>query len=244
MNLKSLKIVSLEIYEGMEAIWPTTGITEIIDMSKLVSRFGDKEIFAIGPRRQVICYIYKDVAYATPFTREALAILKEAGFHQECFYVPFDSGEYPVYEAREWESLERRAEETRKIYFSFDCVRWSELHNIKPLSHRVFKKCFEIPPEGMLIRNALFDERVSPMLNQSAPDSRMSEYLGRYSYNKGIVVFVSHDGRTFIAKGYGLVSKLKRAGYRETGMFVPMSNYGQLIDPVLREHWESLPYFD
>jgi hypothetical protein len=54
------------------------------------------------------------------------------------------------------------------------------------------------------------------------------------------VVFVYRDGHTYVTKRYRIISELREAGYRETGMFVPFSNGEEILDPDLREKWESI----
>lgn len=238
-------IKHIRINEGTRCLYPTTGIidspVESVEMVK--KEFGRQKVYAVGPNHHAVMYLTNKEAYCVPWTRELIAQLNELGYQRRDFYVPFDSGDIPLDkdDAREWRLLVAEALASYRDDFTEDCIRWSKRHGIGRLSSRLLENCLEVPERGLFVRNSWYDEKVSPMLNQYEPDPMASAYLGRYAINKGIVVFVYRDGRTFVGKGYGLVRKLDRAGYQETGMFVPFSNGALPVDRKLRERWLSLP---
>lgn len=241
--MKHLKELSLKVYPGMEIFWPTTGIVDSLDMTNIIRDFAGRRVYAIGENHRAICYLYNGEAYVTPYMRASIGMLKQSGFHKERFFVPFDSVERPRYDNDKWQNLCKLAEETYRYDFTNDCERWSAEHNIGRLSHSTLRKCFEIPEDGMLVRHATFDERISPVLHQSKPDPMMSNYLGRFSCYRGLVVFVYYNGKTYVAKGYGLIRRLKRAGYKDTGIFVPFSDGSLPVEAKLRAKWLNLPSF-
>ncbi|MBQ3470684.1 hypothetical protein IJH23_03215 [Candidatus Saccharibacteria bacterium] len=235
--------LSLKVYPGMGILCPRTGIVDSLDMTNIIRGFTGRRVYAIGENHRTICYLYNGDVYVTPWTRIAIATLKDSGYRKENFFVPFDSGELPQYDVENWQNLCQFAEETYRYDFINDCERWSNEHGIKRLSHSILRKCFEIPEDGMMVRHATFDERISPVLHQAKPDPMMSNYLGRFSCYRGLVVFVYRDGKTYVAKGYGLIRRLKRAGYKDTGIFVPFSDGSLPVNAKLREKWLSLPSF-
>ena len=241
--MKHLKEMSLKVYPGMEIFWPTTGIVDSIDMTLVVRKFGKQKVYAIGENHRAICYLYNGETYVTPYVRAIIGMLESSGYRRESFYVPFDFYEVPRRQQEEWKQLCRLAAETYRYDFVNDCEHWSNEHGVKRLSHSILRKCFEIPEDGMIVRHATFDERISPVLNQSKPDPMMSSYLGRYSFYRGLVVFVYRNGKTYVAKGYGLIRRLRHAGYKDTGIFVPFSDGSVPVDQKLRIKWNTLPSF-
>ena len=238
-----MSIKHIKIDEDTRCLYPITGIidspVESVEMTK--KEFGNQRVYAVGPNRHAVMYLCSGEAYCAPWTRELVADLNDLNYRRENFYVPFDSGDIPLNEQSDWAILVADAMASYRDYFTADCIRWSSNHGIGKLSRRILKDCFEMPAKGLFVRNLSYDEKINPVLNQYEPDPSASAYLGRYCINKGVVIFVYRDGRTFIGKGYGLVRKLKHAGYKETGMFVPFSNGALPINRKLRDEWLNVP---
>lgn len=116
---------------------------------------------------------------------------------------------------------------------------WYDEHYIKNLPKSVLEKCFEIPDSGIMAKNILYEVEIHPISLHRFDSTK----LGRYCCNNGKVVFVHRDGKTFVAKGYGIVNLLEDAGYRSGSLFVPFSNGETPTDPQLATRWEKLPKF-
>ena len=241
--MQYLKDLSLKVFTGMEIIWPTTGISDMLNLMNIVRRYGKAKVFAVGEKSRSILYIRGENIYVTPYTRIALRILKQNGYRQEYLkYVPFDLTDEPRFEQTRWDELIHWAESTYREDFTNDCLEYADNNGIGKLPRHILNKCLEIPERGLAVRNNVFEESIYPILDKRRPDDHMiKSYVGRYSTQQGITLFIYRDGRTFLAKGRGITRRLKRRKYQETGIFVPLSNGALPVDKRLRSEWDALP---
>lgn len=123
--------------------------------------------------------------------------------------------------------------------YESDCTKWCNEHGIGKLSNETMKHCFMIPREGVRVKHLHFESICYPALGESRLDHFAIDMLGRYCTNNGKVVFVYRDGHTYVVGGYWIINELKAAGYRASGLFVPLSNGEQIVDPYLAAQWES-----
>lgn len=121
------------------------------------------------------------------------------------------------------------------------CITYSNIQNIGTISNETLKKCLQIPNIGIRVKDFYFENCYYPVINLICDINVAVNRIGKYCINKGKIVFVYRDGKTYVAKAeYGIISELSAAGYKEYGMFVPFSNGEKIIDPILRARWESI----
>lgn len=233
----------IKVYKGMFSLWKGTGIMEPVDVSYVVKKYGKKKVFSVGQNRQSVMYLNDGDCFVAPWTRELIAGLIEAKYSREFFFVPFDCGDVPMQEQNEWSILVAEAKASCRDHFVEECIRWSKSNGIVRIPRRILSKCFLIPPEGLRVRNLVYEERIVPIIDVYNPERNSVQYLGKYHFYKGLTVFVYRDGTTYVGKGYGLPKKLKHSGFEEMGMFVPFSNGSLPVDRDLRDKWLSLPVF-
>ena len=106
---------------------------------------------------------------------------------------------------------------------------------IVPLGEETLRNCFQIPAEGVKVSHIHWhDEIVVGPLQE--------KHEKRFTRNNGKVVF-RNEGKTYVAKGYGILKTLEAAGFEEGSIWVPLSNGEEILDPDLKTHWESLAEF-
>ena len=124
--------------------------------------------------------------------------------------------------------------------YEVDSAKWCDEHNIGELSEETMKCCFRMPRGGVPVKHLYFEDTYYPACNESFVDCTVVDKLGRYCTNNGKVVFVYHDGHTYVTKGYWILDELRHAGYKESGLFVPFSNGEQITNPYLATKWEQI----
>lgn len=179
--------------------------------------------------------------YVTPYTRQAIATLIGAGLTESYFYVPFSNWDYPKDERAKWQHLCEMAHESHYRDFEDDCESHCDSHGIGMLSSEILGRCFRMPRTGVQVKHPRFEDTYYPVCgDESCVDCTVIDKLGTYCYNNGRVVFVYRDGHTYVARGYWIIDELRRAGYRERGIFVPFSNGERITDPLLAARWDEV----
>ncbi len=211
---------------------------EIIDMSRIGRMFNG--CYATKDLR--ICYVVNKEVFVTPYTREAMDIIRKAGLVESSFYVPFSNYDYPKYEEVKWYYLLRLASESYRRDYETDSARWCDEHGIGKLSKKTLKRCFKIPYDGVQVQVKPYPYQsiVYPAINESYFNSSASDRIGHFCANMGNVVFVHYDGHTYVTKGYWILDELRRAGYKESDLDVPFNNGERIIDPYLAAQWERI----
>jgi hypothetical protein len=110
MQLKDLKNRSLEVVVGTKVLWPD-GRTGKLNMSETIARVG-QQVFSIGKTRKgapiTIAFIDQDNHFfVTPHNPQSVNTLKENGFKESVFFVPFSHGEVPFANQRWWADLRK-----------------------------------------------------------------------------------------------------------------------------------------
>ncbi len=235
--MKNLKENSIRISGVITACWPQFGDKEeTIDMSDIGSKFNG----AYCTNNSTICYIVDHEVFVTPYTREAMTTIVNAGLVEGYFYVPFSNWDYPKYEKAKWFRLRDLATESYHRDYEEDAARWCDEHGVSELSEETMKHCFRMPRNGVPVKHLYFEDTYYPACNESYVDCTVVDRLGCYCTNNGKVVFVYHDGHTYVTKGHWILGELRHAGYKESGLFVPFSNGEQITDPYLASQWEQI----
>lgn len=124
------------------------------------------------------------------------------------------------------------------------CRAFADQHGFGEIAKDSLAICLRIPPSGMMVQRRDFIKILySPVVSEERwITDRAKKRIGGYAEDNGIVVFVYRDGHTYVAKGTGIIAELKRAGYEERPMNVPLSSADeQIMSPYLRETWEKMP---
>ncbi len=235
-TMETLITNSIRVTPGMVAVFPQYADESIINVSEIVPKFSG----CFATNNSTVAFIYNDEFYATPYTRNVMRTLRENGFREAYFYVPFSNWDYPKNYRWKWENLREKAQESWHQDFVSDCIDYCEKKGIGKLSEEVLQKCFEMPSSGVKVTHLYFETTYYPEINNDCLDCVAADKLGTFNTNNGRVVFVYCDGRTFVAKGYKILSELRAAGYKEAGLFVPFSNGEEIQNPVIRSIWESI----
>lgn len=239
-SMESLKKEgSIRVYTGMTVVFPHYSKEETLNICELAPKFNG----CYAMNNSTVCFVCENEVFVTPYTRAALRTLRSADFREDYFYVPFSNGDYPKSEQLKWYSLRRIVIQCQAEDFIEDCNAYCDSHHIGTISDDTLKNCFEIPSAGVKVKHLNFENFYYPIIKSGIFDCTTGDLLGKYCTNNGRVVFVYRDGKTYVAKGYKILSELRESGYKESGLFVPFSNGEQIVDPNLRAKWESLSKF-
>ena len=235
--MKELMENSVKLSGHTVVCWPQhDDQEETLDMSDTGSKFNG----CYAMNNSTICFIVNDEIFVTPYTREAMSTIMDAGLVKEHFYVPFSNWDYPKYEKAKWEHLRLLAHESLYRDYEADSAKWCDEHGIGKLNDETLERCFKIPLSGVPVKHPYYKDIVRPATDEFSVDCTVVEKLGRFCTNNGKVVFVYHDGHTYVTKGYWILDELRRAGYEESSLFVPFSNGEQITDPYLASQWEQI----
>ncbi len=234
--MKSLKENSINVTGSVVVCWPQFGTEETIDMTDI----GSKCNGAFCTNNSTLIYVIDHEVFVTPYTRGAMSAIVDAGLVKKYFYVPFSNLDYPKYEKAKWDKLLQFAKESAYHFYDIDCAKWCDDHDIGKLSEETLERCFKMPRSGVPVRHLYFEDTYYPVCSESYIDCTVVDKLGTYCTNNGKVVFVYHDGHTYVAKGYWILDELRSAGYRESGLFVPFSNGEQITDSALAAKWAQV----
>lgn len=230
----------LRVTTGMVAVFPQWNKEESLVVTKWMPKFNG--CFAVN--NSTVCIVDRNKVFVAPYTRKLLRDLQHEGFSQKEFHVPFSNGDYPKGMEAIWGAMRLKAKQAEIEDFKMDCLEYSNKHQIGELDAETLLNCFEIPAKGVRVKRLYFENWYFPILdNTISLDQERSRKLGRFCANNGKVVFVYCDGKTYVAKGYKIIDELHKAGYTDTGMFVPFSNGEEILDPVLKSRWDSLVKF-
>ena len=244
LALQELKQASVEIRKGTKVIWPLQGNrVGSLDMSEVIGKFLGRPVYAMN--NSTIAYIQGGHFFITPYTRENREILEGAGFTEESFYVPCSNGDIPKYHADKWRRLRANARELYESNFARECAEYCDQHHIKEIRDRTLLNCLQVPDSGMRIRVSGIESTYFPILQSSILTEYEKKKLGRYAISKNLVAFVYRDGKTYLAKGWWIVTELNLAGFQSTKEFyIPSSlNDDEILEPSLRAKFELMPAY-
>lgn len=228
---------SVRIQPGMVAVFPQFRQEEPLNLTELAPKFNG----CYATNNSTVCFVSDNEIFVTPCTHSVLLSLLSAGFREESFYVPFSNGDYPKSEKFKWLYLrEKAADQSYADDFIEDCIAYCDTHHIGTICDETLKNCFQMPTEGVKVKRFNFQNCYYPIINSTCLDSVALNQIGKYCTNNGRVVFVYRDGKTYVTKGYKILSELRAAGYTEFDLFVPFSNGEEILDPILKTRWESI----
>ena len=233
--MDSLKEGAVRVYSGMIAVFPQFAQEEALNISELAPKFNG----CYATNNSTVCFVSDNEVFVTPYTRVTMRSLHNAGFCEKYFYVPFSNGDYPKSEQFKWNSLCERARQSYAEDFVEDCVSYCDEHHIGIISEETLGNCFEMPATGVKVKHLYFEDCYYPIIS-SCLDCTAADQIGTFCTNNGRVVFVYRDGKTYVTKGYKILSELRAAGYKENGLFVPFSNGEEIVDPVLKAAWDKI----
>ena len=235
--LQNLKEDSIHILNtiSVTGLW---GDITCLDMTETRSKFAGAKVFCTN--NSTVAFIDSDGVFVTPYTRHGMAVLYSAGFTREWFYVPFSNGDHPTFEESRWGFLRTKARKSYSRDYEEDCKKWCDEHHIGTLPTEVLDNCFRIPYDGVLVRRSNYESRTCPACNERCVDCTVVDKLGTFCGNNGRVAFVYRDGHTYVTKGYKIINQLQKAGYKESGLYVPFSNGEEIVDLELAKAWAKV----
>lgn len=226
---------SVRVYPGMIAVWPQFKQEEPLNLMELAPKFNGR----YATNNSTACFVHDGEIFVTPYTREVIATLRCSGFISDYFYVPFSNGDYPKQEEYKWNLLKQQAEVAHEQEFTDDYFAFCDKHGFGSISDETLANCFEMPATGVAVKHLYFEETYYPAISRCL-DCVAVDRIGRFCTNNGRVVFVYRNGKTYVAKGYKILSELRSAGYKESGLFVPFSNGEVIQDASLRARWDAI----
>ena len=232
-NLK--KDGAVRAYPGMIAVWPQFNQENALNVMDLAPKFNGR----FATNNSTACFVHENEIYVTPYTRDVIATLRSSGFTDDYFYVPFSNGDYPKQEETKWRLLRQQAEVAHEAEFTDDCIKYCDQHGFGTISDETLSNCFEMPANGVAVKHLYYEETYYPAISRCL-DCVAVDRIGRFCTNNGRVVFVYRNGKTYVTKGYKILSELRAAGYKESGLFVPFSNGEVIQDPTLKARWDAI----
>ena len=189
----------------------------------------------------IVCWVMDCEIYAAPCTSELFDKLKEAGFGNGYFYVPFSNGDLPYHRTNEWQELCAEANRLARKQFEKDSEVWCDEHHIGSIDEHLLESCLKVPHGGIPVEDGGVYSTYYPRLNEICLDIVAISCLGSYSYNAGRVAFVYRDGHTYLSKNPSVMDILEKAGYRKQDFLVPLSGPEKITDSYLRYLWDNIP---
>lgn len=236
IEMENLMKEAVRAYTGMTVVFPQFKQEETLNISELAPKFPG----CFATNNSTVCFIFENEVFVIPYTRNVINTLEAAGFKKEYFYVPFSNWDYPKNEMLKWNALRQNAQQVYAEEFVEECIAYCDKHNIGAISDETLKNCFEMPASGVKVKHLYFKECFYPIIQSNCLDCVAVDQLGKFCTNNGRVVFVYRDGKTYVTKGYKILSELRAAGYTEAGLFVPFSNGEEILDSGLKAQWDSI----
>lgn len=236
-TMENLKADSIKVYDGMVTYYPQFREEEALHLSDVATFNG-----CYASNNGTLAYVIDGVFYVTPATRRAYQVLREEGFQEKCFAVPFSNWDYPKEAQSRWEDLRAMQRKLTEEDFRQDCIKYCEENYVGELAldDATLARCFVIPNEGVEVKHVYYETTYYPVINNTCFDSTIRDRIGKFCANNGRVVFTYRDGSTRVTKGYWILDLLRAAGYKEGDLFVPFSNGEQIVDPEQRSAWEKI----
>ncbi len=185
-----------------------------------------------------ICFV-DDAIYVAPYTRMAMRALRNAGFREDYFYVPFSNGDSPKDSFR-WSQVIEEARKQNIADFEKDAAIAVAEKGVKILPAATLDTCFKMPEYGVEVIMHGDHDWIYPQIEKTFLSGSDAKKLGTYTSNNGVTIFVASDGNTYVAPSW-IRDTLRDAGYRETyDMFVPFSNAERICDSTLDKRWREV----
>ncbi len=232
-NINELRELAVKVTSNMEIFWPQANKTERYTPSLLKEG-------TYNTNNGVIAFVSNNNLYVIPYSSDSMKVLLDNAFIQEHMYVPFSNWDYPVAEKSKWSNLLSSAKAKNALDFINECKAYSAKLGFGVIAESTLEKCLRIPMEGIAVTHLNYKTTVYPQVTTSGMDCTVPEKLCTYYTNNGTLVFVHSDGKTYITRNFEVLKELRNAGYKEKGMYVPLSN-GEFIDDAwLASKWNSL----
>lgn len=189
----------------------------------------------------IAVYIYNNKIYSAFQSRKLMRLLNQNGFIQKTLYVPLSNGEEPsdFNKFSEWARLRYEHKILSRLEFEEECKEWCRKNNVQSLPSETLQKCFQIPENGLKVKNSKYEITIYPELKSFGFDCAAVEKLGKYDANNGKTIFINTDGKTFVYRGYDIQGQLEKCGFSRSNLFVPMSNGEEILDPYLKQLWDN-----
>ncbi len=229
-----LKGGCIRIYDGMIVVWPQYSQEEALH-TEWVPKFNGR----FATNNSTVAFVVDNVLYATPRTYEVLETLKDNGIYPASFYVPFSNQDFPKSESYKWMSLMEKAKLAWKKEFEDDCIEYCEKNGIHAISDETLANCFEMPECGVHVKHLYYEQTLYPVISGCLDSTAISK-IGKYCSNNGRVVFVYINGKTYVAKGYKIISELESAGFKKGGIYVPFSNGEVITNMAMAARWDAI----
>ncbi len=236
INLSLLKESAVCICVGTIAVFPHEGREVRLELSDLKKKFNG----CYSLQTPTVSFIHNGEMYAIPYTERVIRSLKAAGLKKANFYVPFSEGDYPKGQAIKWVHLKEMVIQSYIEDLMEDCITYSDENGIGKLQEETLKNCMELPFMGLAVIGINYETCYYPILNVGRGEKEIAEYVGKYNIEDQTVMFVYRDGKTYLTKGHGIIRELKKAGYIEKSMLVPLAHGEKIKDEELQERWEAI----
>lgn len=185
-----------------------------------------------------ICFV-DEAIYVAPYTRNAMRALRNAGYREDYFYVPFSNGDTPNDSFR-WGQVIEEARKQNIADFEKDAAIAVAEKGVKILPAATLQACFKMPGYGVEVIMHGEHDWIYPQIERTFLSGSDAKKLGTYTSNNGVTIFVASDGNTYVAPS-SIQDILRDAGYRETyDMFVPFSNAERICDSNLDRRWREV----
>ncbi|MBR5647650.1 hypothetical protein IKW73_01775 [Candidatus Saccharibacteria bacterium] len=241
--MKNLTQNSIRIVKGMKVHLPFPYGDEEISAEDLDYTSKSNGTYCV--KDSTISYVFEGNLYVTPWTFQNEQTLTLNGFIKEDVpYVPFSREEIPVGQEEKWKELLKKQNEAIYERFTQECLKKADLNCIGELDESILKNCYEMPIGGVFVRAPQGYETIqNPVINVHYFDRIGERMFGKYAYNSGKTAFVYRNGRTYIAKGRGIIPYLEKAGYDEANFYVPLSCGEIILDETERALWDKIKKF-
>lgn len=233
-----LELAAIRIDSNTRVATPNSSKEETLDVDGLKSRFNKH--FSV--RALTVCIVLGDAVYAAPYTRKLVRELEKLGFVEKSFGVPFCDETRPVTHQKVWNGLLDQAHESYAIDFVNDCDSHCDSHNIGKIDSEILEACFEMPFSGVTVERFGKKDCYHPIVHPLYDFDTVKKLIGHFYYGDNKVVFCYRDGKTYVAKGYGILKVLVNAGYVafNQDLPVPFSDENEVIlNPTLKARWIS-----
>lgn len=234
--IETIKNESIQLYNGMVAVFSVSGkeVKLDVDWAPMFNEYYTVE-------NSTAVFVHEEVAYATAYRRDIIKALIECGFREEQFHIPLSKDCYPKYEKDRWMEIIETANCYSLTTFAQRVADYCDRHDIGTLMDETLQNCFQIPETGIKVKKANYRDIYYPLLfSDSRFETERLSKVGGFCTNKGNVIFVYRDGKTYVTKGYNIIPELRNAGYIELNMFVPFSNHEEITDCELKRRWEAI----
>ena len=236
INMDSLKEIAVHIHTGMVSVFPNEATESRLDLSEIKKEFNG----CYSLQSPTISFIHNSEMYAIPYTDRVVRSLEVAGLKRANFYVPFSQGDYPKNETSKWVYLKEMVVQSYIEDLMEDCIEYSDKNGIGELDEETLANCMELPFMGIAVEGVGYETCYYPMLNIGRGAEEIARYVGKYNIESETVMFVYRNGKTYLTRGYGILRKLKHAGYTEKNILVPLAHGERIKDKELQKRWETI----